>query len=404
MFQCDPKKYFELLREPKRKPEFKCLSRPKSGGNIFAVDVSNDNEPNPSQQVSENDINDGESWITRASGTLAMFCYKNSNHYALTCFHVACITDEQCSNQAFNHPSEKFLTIRNSIEGHESFAKERLQFFYRPQVNENIDENQNHGNPSHYVRLGEVSMCCFDSKSDFMSIRVPEEIEITCELEEINSPDWQGIWKELHDRNIQRAGSANAVKVEKHGFPPNPKHSGHIVESNYSYASERKLLFQDAIVIKGNSDTFLKEGDSGTLIYFLDENNEKQAFAYGVFEVDQLDQEEMSSDEDSEISDENSSENSSENNSGNGSRNGSEYEDSSGRDSSSNTNVEACVGAAKEYEREDRDEGDSDPDEFVIFRDVNEENGPFAVCLKLNTALKQLELSGAGCFKKCSGI
>jgi urease accessory protein UreH len=38
----------------------------------------------------------------QGTGTLTMFCALNGQHYAVTCIHVGCATDENRLNAAFN--------------------------------------------------------------------------------------------------------------------------------------------------------------------------------------------------------------------------------------------------------------------------------------------------------------
>ena len=82
-FKCDPKKYFQILREPEKKPKFRYSSKPKSGGRIVAVHRPNGSNP----MRAENDILDEDSWTARAAETITMFCCLNGIHYALTCFY-----------------------------------------------------------------------------------------------------------------------------------------------------------------------------------------------------------------------------------------------------------------------------------------------------------------------------
>jgi hypothetical protein len=391
MFKCDPEQYFELCRESKRKPKFRYLSNPTHGGRIVAVSKDNDTYGKVS-----NDNKDEKSWASRSSGTLTMFCRQNSNHYALTCFHVACGTDEQCFHRTFNHSLEEFVKIRKSIEGHKDFAREQLEFLYRANEIENREENENPINP--YTCLGKFSKCCFDGKSDLMCIQVREGIEVDCKLKEIDLPNWSILWEELQERENCFGESEDPVKIEKYGYPSIPENMGQLVKSNYNRTCGNEYVFQDAIVVKGNSGTFLKDGDSGALICFIDKNKKKQAFAYGVCEVDQLYLEPLSSDEESD----------------NNSESSTSCEDSSGKDSifSDNEEISANTKAtsseeygavALECERKDGDKNDFDSDS-VEFSDEIRGNGPFVICLKLNIGLKNLELSNAGCFKDCGGI
>ena len=61
--------------------------------------------------------------------------------------------------------------------------------------------------------------------------------------------------------------------------------SGYINKINYSYKYKDELLFKNAVVVKCDSGEFLRPGDSGALICYIDSKNNKQAFAYGVCEI-----------------------------------------------------------------------------------------------------------------------
>jgi hypothetical protein len=259
-----------------------------------------------------------------------------------------------------------------------------------------------------------------------MSIQVREDIEIHCRVAEIDFPDWKKIWKELYDRVVCNGRSEDHVTVQKHGYTTNLKHTGRIVECNFSYKCQDRVLFQNAIVVEGNSQTFLKDGDSGALICFFDKTSEKKAFAYGVCEVDQLQSEEMSSEMSSKDSDNSSQPSTSSEDS---SEKDFTFLDDEGVSASIGTSSERCGVAATGCGKKDEDEDNSDvevisaktsdelcdgaaamvgeskdeneecsDDDFIIFQE-----GPFAICLKLNSALENLGLLNAGCFKECGG-
>jgi urease accessory protein UreH len=73
--------------------------------------------------------------VPQVQGTLTMFCALNGQHYALTCFHVGCATDENRLNAAFNEV-EDVQKMRNSLPAYESFATETAILFYRRQYRE----------------------------------------------------------------------------------------------------------------------------------------------------------------------------------------------------------------------------------------------------------------------------
>ena len=388
-FKCDPKKYFQILREPEKKPKFRYSSKPKSGGRIVAVHRPNGSNP----MRAENDILDEDSWTARAAETITMFCCLNGIHYALTCFHF-------CWNQAFEEALkrdqlEEILQIRNSIEFYKERTKQQVQFFYQI-------ENKNAVNSPDYVHLGTFSDCHFDEKCDIISVKVSENVAIDCQIQRIDTPDWNIIWPELKDRIFKN----DVVEVQKHGFQEQEQeqkqekeqkqeqeqeqqqekgqdsaHEGKIIKINHTHVCQGEWLFQNAIVIKGKSGSFLKDGDSGSLVSFVDKKKRRQAFAYGIAEVDKLTEIEASSDEDDEASTESS--------------------ESSDCDENNCVSVsESCVGeygAAADESLMDVLAGESCDVEF------SDENGPFSILFRLNIALNNLELSNAGCFGVCGG-
>jgi hypothetical protein len=106
-------------------------------------------------------------------------------------------------------------------------------------------------------------------------------VKIDCKIADATSPDWDSIWDELYESD------SNPVEVEKTGFSSALTRS-YIVPCDFSYSQEQEPLFQDAFVVKGCDGPFLEGGDSGSLVFFHDKNNQKQVFAYGVCEVDEL--------------------------------------------------------------------------------------------------------------------
>ncbi|XP_028391336.1 uncharacterized protein LOC114516141 isoform X3 [Dendronephthya gigantea] len=376
-FKCDPRKYFELFREPEKKPTFKYLSNPTSGGSILAVNRFN--EP-------ANDVEDEKSVTSIASGTLTMLCSQNDKHYALTCFHVGCATDEFFSEEAFNR-RQRFLDIQGCMEGYENFAR-RQEYHYHKRGTDNADQNENivASLPANYTRLGQLYKCCFHSESDIMSIQVDEDVQVDCGVEDIGNPDWDRISEELHRRVNRNIG--DRVMVQKVGFSPNDNHKGYIVDCDYTYNSDGEILFRNAILIKGMAGTFLENGDSGALISFLDDDQVKQAFAYGVCEVDDpYSQEAMSSDK--ELSEDSSESGSSD-----------KYSSSSDDDEVA-LNVKAdgneeFSATPKVHETKDGIVDDSD-EEFVVFG----VEGPLFIALNLKTGLRNLELLDKGCFSEC---
>ena len=106
-FRCDPREYFELLQEPKKKPKVKYLADrneessassssslsvlPSPGGGVLACADKKYTVPNPLHVPEENERDDTPEVL--ATGTLTMFSFKDGQHYALTCLHVGAAND-----------------------------------------------------------------------------------------------------------------------------------------------------------------------------------------------------------------------------------------------------------------------------------------------------------------------
>ncbi|CAB4038719.1 Hypothetical predicted protein, partial [Paramuricea clavata] len=167
-------------------------------------------------------------------------------------------------------------------------------------------------------------------------------------------------------------------------------------------------LIQDAFAVKGCSCPFLEGGDSGSLVFVHDKNNQKQVFAYGVCEVDELllpEQHELASsycfDEDEseseqEIEDENETT--------------SESFEAECKDEKSECEDGWQDKAKLECEKEwvvFQEESESDISEKEMEREERnskkkvEASGPYFICLRLDTALENLGLEEAACFHNC---
>jgi hypothetical protein len=271
-FDCEPKKYFELRSEPKTPVTFRYLTKPASGGRILAVDQG----PNPAR--APNDIVDQ---TTGSLGTLTMFSFHNNKHYALTCFHVGCTTDKQRHDKAFN--VEELMKIRKSkrIKWHKEFAKSR-RFDYGPRHNRDDSDDI-----ADTIPLGEFGECSFDTKNDIMSIQVFEGVETDCRMEEIDFPSWTKISRYILT-TLHRKGRVPAiVKIDK----TSKEENGYIHEINYSHpAEEGENCYEDAVVVKCNSGTVLRPGDSGALVCYLDKHENQKACAYVVCEASEGDE------------------------------------------------------------------------------------------------------------------
>ena len=298
-FKCDPKKYFELLQEPERKPQIKYLSdhvskfmpptQPAPGGGVSAC-TNNSSQSNPLRLPEENDEDNLPD--EQGTGTLTMFCSPDGQHYALTCFHVGCANDESGFNAAFNKV-EDIIKMRSSLVFYANHAREHQYYFTKGDDDVNSDQNGYYernnnepisfgGNGRKYVRLGDFADYHFDTQCDILSLKIYDDIEINCRLEDVIYPNREEMWTKLN-RILK---SQTPVMVEKIGFSSAVTY-GRIATSNFTYIHEKDVLFENAIVVEGCSVPFLQGGDSGCPV-FLPYKNNQIAFAYGVCEMDVL--------------------------------------------------------------------------------------------------------------------
>ena len=252
-FGCEPTEFFEIRDEPKTSPKFKFLVRPGEG--IVAKETTQ------LRQLLQYGVVPGPSG---SLGTLTMFCFQDNNHYALTCFHVVCQTDNQRFQEAFNTNNiSKICESRSNVKWLREYASSMN--YYHPDGDE----------------LGKYHKGFFDECYDIMSIKVKGDVQIDCEIAEIVPPSWYDIWKELRSRD------GREIIVTKVGYSSG-KTWGYIENLSSSIISDdgEDVLFFDVIKVKSNHDSrpFLEDGDSGALVSFLDQNNKQQAFAYAVGE------------------------------------------------------------------------------------------------------------------------
>ena len=392
-FKCDAKEYFRLLQEPKRKPRMKYLADssgessaspipsvfPSPGGGVLAC-------------ISGNPVTDNPE-----SGTLTIFCYKNGHHYALTCFHVGWPNDETRFDSTFNINGEDIQKIRNSLPAYVFHAREKRYWF---------TEHENDNEPiayeddlSNYTPLGDFHNSHFDSECDIMSVKVPEDTEINCEMADVTSQDWQSIWDKLLEKFGEWDEGQNPVQVEKIGFSSGLTY-GRIVACDIGYGN----LFEHAIAVKGYSDSFLENGDSGSPVFFHDKNNQKQVFAYGAYEVDELllPEEPEST---SPTSDENASLEQTTSSDDDDSDDVCEVDDVLPPEQPESTSSTSHENASPE-QTTSSDDNDSDDSPWEVTFDEESENsstnvrGPYFICLRLDTALEKLGFDKA-CINDC---
>ena len=273
----DPEEYIEILVEPEREPNFKLLvGGAVPGGRLLC---GRRNDPNPMRAPAE----DEKVKITGA-GTISMFCRKNEQHYALTCFHVGATTDRMRLWDATNQ-KENIREIRRSLQYSEERARSN-EYFFEEDIEQNDNVGISFGNNGNRTFLGNYHNYCFDSNCDIMSVKVSDDIHINYPMLDALRPDWEETWDELYDRVIENPGQ-DLVKVEKICLFSNSL-SGRILDTVADYDDENGLLFEDITIVKGDAADFLEKGESGSLMCFLDKNGRKRAFAYGVMEVDEI--------------------------------------------------------------------------------------------------------------------
>ena len=412
-FKCDDaKEHFELLREPERKPKIKYLGlhlsklwgksssvSPAPGGGVLACSNPSYTNQNPLRVPEEKEKVDVPQ--VQGTGTLTMFCALNGQHYALTCFHVGCATDENRLTAAFNKV-EDVQKMRNSLPAYESYAKKQ-QYYFTEGNTENDNEPILFGDDgTDCTRLGGFDNYHFDNECDILSLKVLDGVKIDCKIADATSPDWDSIWDELYESD------SNPVEVEKTGFS-SALTRGYIVPCDFSYSQEQEPLFQDAFVVKGCDGPFLEGGDSGSLVFFHDKNNLKQVFAYGVCEVDELLLPEQHESASSCSFDEDESE--------------SEQEIEDENETICESSEAECKDEKSECQDgwQDKDQLECE-EEWVVFQEESESDisgkemerkeernskkkveasGSYFICLRLDTALENLGLEKAACFHNC---
>ena len=416
-YKCDPKKYFELLQEPKNAPKIRYLGNgsiegssqatavssvpkvlPSPGGGVLACISGN---PNRSRGPDEDDRDDSPE--VQGTGTLTLFCFCKGHHYALTCFHVGCANDEMRYN-ALNKV-EDVQKIRNSLPTYVLEAK-RKKYLFTGDLEENNNERISYGNDgSNYTPLGNFHSYRFDSECDILCLKISNDAKINCKIADVGSPDWESIWDELIEKF-----SKTTVEVGKLQLSP-LSGNGHVVSCCISYGKE-KVLFKNAVVVKGcatSTGPFLENGDSGSLVFF--HANNKKPFAYGVCEVDELHlpqhdftrhttgsiddgSDTSSSWSEEEYSNESMSESEDKLEAV---EEGAEYKDMQALERKNQIKCKKdneCQNYGKCHDKDFNDPDDSE----IMFR---EDTGPYFICLRLDTALEKLGLDEAACVDNC---
>ena len=402
-FKCDPKEYFELLEEPKRKPKFKYLGNsngkssgsssppsvlPSPGGGVLACDNNKYTGLNPMRVLEENERDDKP--IVKATGTLTMFCCQDKQHYALTCFHVGRVNDgDRLALQNEN--------VQDNSDQHS--ARTKTYWFAENTMENNNDAISFCDGRTNYVSLGDFHNHCIDVDCDILALKIPDKTAVHCEITNVTSPDWKSIWREL----VQNTQSKKPSKVEKFGFTSAWTY-GHIVSCHASY----KGLFKNAIAVKASDDgAFLEEGDSGALVFYHDKNNMKHAFAYGVVEVDGLnlpDDDDEDQDEEDEDLDEEDEDLDEEDEDLDEEDEDLDEEDEDLDEEDEEDEEDEKVEEDADLERSDDESecGDEEEDDLdVIFREEPNIKGQYFLCFRLDTALRKLGLKEGACIHGC---
>ena len=405
-FRCDPREYFELLQEPKRKPKVKYLADrndessttssssssvlPSPGGGVLACTDKKYTVPNPLHVPEENKSDDTPEVL--ATGTLTMFSFKDGQHYALTCLHVGAAND----GDSLPCPSKEKSAPKSSSQ----LSAMIKTYLFIENNEENNNEAISFGNDERsYLPLGNFHKCHSDSECDILSLEIPHKTEVNCKIVDVTLPNWDSAWDELLE-NAENVHS-RPLKVEKTGFT-SALTCGHIVSCNASY----KHLFKNAVAVKGCGGPFLQSGDSGAPVWFHDKNNKKQVFAYGVCEVDELslpEHHERTTRTNADDSDDSSIWSEEDSSSGpNDDCLGYEEHKDEYVDQEEDGNKSECKDKGK-YTKDDHDDCDDQSDIEIVFEDEREQNktGPYYICLRLDTALEKLELHEATCLNDC---
>ena len=261
-FGTDAMEYFQLLRQPERTPEFQYLADsndrssasssassvlPTPGGGVLGCDNEQYTEVNP-MKVEEDEERDDLNVL--ATGTLTMFCLKDEQHYALTCFHIGRAND-----------GDNLSTPKESDKSNSSQILAKIKTY---RFAENDMEHNNEAMPVPFNRKNTVPLGDFhnfDKQSDILSLKILGETDVNCKLANVTSPDWKSLWDGMLE---DTASDKRGLKVEKIGFKSGLTY-GHIALYNTSY----KGKFKNAIAVKGcDNRPFLEEGDSGALVFF----------------------------------------------------------------------------------------------------------------------------------------
>ncbi|XP_046844746.1 uncharacterized protein LOC124438615 [Xenia sp. Carnegie-2017] len=250
MFGWKASNYIEFKCIPKKPPTFRPLSNPRSEDCALPF--------NGDIQIQNND---------NSCSTLTMFCRNKGKYYALTCAHVAC-----ASNPVKDFLLKNEMSKINDVVNARNIY-DRNEYFYKPaKLNKKKQLNTFHCN----------TVSKFNSEADIMSIPVGKKED----FKQLGGDDMENIVLNLKEINeeLYKATKSNEGFVE---VCTSNYTKGFIIERNYCYIDKtlKKLIYKNAVKVKSKS-SFLQNGDSGRLVYFKDQQNVWQPFAYAVCEID----------------------------------------------------------------------------------------------------------------------
>ncbi|XP_046844153.1 uncharacterized protein LOC124438179 [Xenia sp. Carnegie-2017] len=193
---------------------------------------------------------------------VAMFRMKDGKQYALSCFHVGYEI-----GRIRNDDVNPFLAIQYEIE----VNRNATQRFMEENKYYLSDDDEVVGNFSHFD---------FGRETDIMAIKVDEvKMEnISDEMENYSHDVFSRLFLRKH------CGEKSIVQKAQEIF-------GSIEDLMFNFDDDDgKPVFCNAVLVKSDVK-FLMDGDSGSLVYFCDDENKKKGpFAYGVAELRKKDQ------------------------------------------------------------------------------------------------------------------
>ena len=252
-FQCEEvKNYFEIRRKPDKPTKFNFLTRPTPGECI----VAEENESNRWDPIN-------------TTGTITMFYFQNNRHYALTCFHVGTFTDMERFKNAFNEDQYLEGLHPEAVKWRKEYAKNKINYYVEKEIPE-----------TGHIDFGKFHEGSYDKESDIMSVEV--NVDVDCKIENLNLPNVSTMRAELKKRiyRLPRKQKHKDHRVVAQKAGASRKTSGYIIDMNFNYTYNDELLIKNAYALKSDSREFLKPGDSGALMCFLDLNGNEQAFGY----------------------------------------------------------------------------------------------------------------------------